>query len=48
MAEERAKRSLAGSVLAYVVGIGIVAGAGYSVFTIWAAKDSELFSARLK
>jgi membrane fusion protein (multidrug efflux system) len=46
MAEERAKRGLAGSVLAYVVGIGIVAGAGYGVFTIWAAKDSELFSAR--
>ena len=43
MAEERKKR---GSVLAYIVGIGIVAGAAYGVFTIWTAKDAQLFSAR--
>ena len=43
MAEERKKR---GSVLTYIAGIGIVAGAAYGVFTIWTEKDAQLFSAR--
>ena len=43
MAEGRKKR---GSVLAYIVGIGIVAGAAYGVMTIWAEKDSQLSLAR--
>ena len=35
-----------GSVLTYIAGIGIVAGAAYGVFTIWTEKDAQLFSAR--
>ncbi len=43
MAEERTRL---GSLLATIVGIGVVAGAGYGVYTIWQSKDAALFSAR--
>ena len=35
-----------GSVLTYIVGIGIVAGAAYGVFGIWTEKDAQLLSTR--
>ncbi|MEI7711545.1 MAG: efflux RND transporter periplasmic adaptor subunit [Rhodospirillales bacterium] len=43
MVEGQKKR---GSILAYFVGIGIVAGAAYGVMTIWAEKDLQLSLAR--
>ena len=43
MAEGRKKR---GSILAYIAGFGIVAGAAYAVMTIWTEKDSQLSLAR--
>ena len=40
------KRTFLGSLLATIIGAGIVAGAGFGVWSIWQAKDAELFSTR--